>query len=108
MVCQRCIKVVREELQKLGIEYNSVQLGEVELAGEISAEKLEKLRATLLENGFELIDDSKTKLIEEVKTLIIKTLQSGSVLLDLFHIIAHSCWIRFDDMAERGIFWQTS
>lgn len=78
MVCSRCIKVVREELQKLGIEYNSIQLGEVELADEISNEKLEKLRVTLLENGFELIDDSKTKLIEELKTLIIRSIYESN------------------------------
>ncbi|HWA07438.1 MAG TPA: AraC family transcriptional regulator, partial [Ignavibacteria bacterium] len=54
MVCQRCIKVVREELGKLGIEYNSVQLGEVELAEPVTSELLEKLRSSLLENGFEL------------------------------------------------------
>ena len=78
MVCLRCIKVVREELQKLGIDYNSVQLGEVELTEEIPAEKLDRLRVTLLENGFELIDDSRTKLIEEVKTLIIKSIYESN------------------------------
>lgn len=78
MVCLRCIKVVREELQKLGIEYNSVQLGEVKLAEEIPAEKHDRLRITLLENGFELIDDSRTKLIEEVKTLIIKSIYESN------------------------------
>jgi AraC-like DNA-binding protein len=78
MVCGRCIKVVREELQKLEIDYNSVQLGEVELAEPVSTEKLDKLRATLLENGFEIIDDSKTKLIEEVKTLIIKSIYESN------------------------------
>ena len=30
MVCPRCIKVVREELEKLGIEIKSIILGEVE------------------------------------------------------------------------------
>jgi len=78
MVCGRCIKVVREELQKLGIEYNSVQLGEVELAAPLSPELMEKLRNILLENGFELIDDSKTKLIEEIKTLVIKSIYESS------------------------------
>ncbi len=78
MVCGRCIKVVREELSKLGIEYNSVQLGEVELAEPVENEKLEKLRSALLENGFELIDDSKTKLIEKVKTLIIQSIYQSN------------------------------
>lgn len=78
MVCGRCIKVVSDELQKLGIEYNSVQLGEVELAAPLSPELMEKLRNILLENGFELIDDSRTKLIEEIKTLVIKSIYESS------------------------------
>jgi AraC family transcriptional regulator len=78
MVCGRCIKVVSEELNKLGIEYNSVQLGEVELSSPLANDKLEILRSALLENGFELIDDSKTKLIESVKTLIIKSIYQSN------------------------------
>jgi len=78
MVCSRCVKVVKEELQKLGVDYISVKLGEVELGSPLSAEKAEKLKSALLENGFELIDDSKTKLIETVKTLIIKSIYQSN------------------------------
>ncbi len=78
MVCTRCIKVVREELEKTGIKYNSIQLGEVILPESISPEKLEKLNMALLENGFEIIDDSKNRLIEEIKTLVIKSIYEES------------------------------
>src|SRR6187455_2336085 len=78
MVCGRCIKVVSEELDKLGIKYNSVLLGEVELSSPLPKDKLEELRASLLENGFELIDNSKTKLIEEIKTLIIRSIYQSN------------------------------
>jgi AraC-like DNA-binding protein len=78
MVCGRCVKVVSEELDKLGVEYNSVQLGEVELSSPLPNEKLEKLRSALLENGFELMDDSKKKLIESVKTLIIRSIYQSN------------------------------
>jgi len=78
MVCGRCVKVVSEELDKLGIKYNYVQLGEVELVSPLPNDKLEKFRASLLENGFELIDDSKTKLIEEIKTLIIRSIYQSN------------------------------
>lgn len=74
MVCARCIRVVREELEKLGIKYNSIKLGEVELAEPPSPEKLNELNKALLENGFELIDDSRNKLIEEIKTLVINSI----------------------------------
>jgi AraC family transcriptional regulator len=78
MVCGRCVKVVKEELQKLGVDYISVQLGEVELGSPLPKDKAEKLKSALLENGFELIDDSKNKLIENIKTLIIKSIYQSN------------------------------
>lgn len=74
MVCRRCIKVVKDELEKSGISYTSVQLGEVELENPVSRARLEKFRLALSENGFELIDDDKVMLIEQIKTLIIKSI----------------------------------
>lgn len=77
MVCGRCIKSVKDTLLELGIDYISVKLGEVELASPLSEDRLEKLRNALLDNGFELIDDAKTKLIEQVKTLIIRSIYNN-------------------------------
>jgi len=74
MVCRRCIKVVTEELEKLDIQYSSVQLGIVELPYTVIAAQVEKFKSAMLENGFELIDDDKVKIIEQVKTLIIKSI----------------------------------
>jgi AraC family transcriptional regulator len=74
MVCARCIKVVKEELEKLTINPVSVSLGEVELAGELNKNTFEKLKSALLDNGFELVDDARIKLIEKVKTLIIQSI----------------------------------
>lgn len=72
MVCGRCIKSVVGVLNALGIAYHSVLLGEVHLAGEISNEQREQLRKALAEEGFELIDDKKTRVIEQIKRLIIR------------------------------------
>ncbi|MBA4056671.1 MAG: AraC family transcriptional regulator [Marivirga sp.] len=71
MVCHRCIIVVQQELEKLGIKSNSIQLGEVELAESPNTEQLNKIRGALSRVGFELIDDRKSKLIEQIKNLII-------------------------------------
>jgi AraC family transcriptional regulator len=72
MVCSRCVKSVVSILQALNISCQSVLLGEVHLAGEISAEQREQLRKPLAEEGFELIDDKKTRVIEQIKRLIIR------------------------------------
>ena len=50
MVCDRCILVVRQELDKLNMDYKSVQLGEVELAHKPTSRQIEDLKNNLLED----------------------------------------------------------
>ncbi|MCJ8164272.1 helix-turn-helix domain-containing protein [Pontibacter sp. E15-1] len=72
MVCDRCKRVVKEELEKLGYTVPHVGLGEAEVASSGKAADLVELREVLLANGFELLDDRKTKLIEQVKLALIQ------------------------------------
>lgn len=72
MVCGRCIKVVKDELQKLGLNLSDVSLGTVTLDKKPAASMLNKISDMLTENGFELLDEKGTKLIEQIKNLIIK------------------------------------
>ncbi len=72
MVCNRCIKVVGEELEKLGIKVNLIELGNVELKKPLDKEETVKVKEVLYENGFELIDDKKSLIIEKIKTLVIE------------------------------------
>lgn len=75
MVCNRCIKVVREELQKLGYDVRSIALGEAVVAGEPTKAGLEKIKMVLEENGFELIEDQRVKTIERIKHAVLKLVQ---------------------------------
>lgn len=72
MVCNRCILAVEALLKKLGIRYNAVRLGEVELPEKPDAERERQLKEKLEGLGFELLDDGRNKLIEKIKTLIIE------------------------------------
>ena len=71
MVCDRCILVIKEQLEKAGISYNSVSLGEVQLNNEPTPEQLDNLNRNLTAIGFELLDDKKEKLVEKIKNIII-------------------------------------
>lgn len=71
MVCNRCIMAVRQVFEKLGHPPVRVVLGEVETAVLIGKTELELLREELVCLGFELIDDTKSRLIEKIKTLVI-------------------------------------
>jgi len=74
MVCKRCIKVLKDEFEKLQIEIQSIELGKIRVAAPLSAEKLAEIQNVLTENGFELIDDKKSQLIDQIKTLIIEAI----------------------------------
>lgn len=72
MVCNRCIMVVKQELEKLGISAKEVKLGEVYLESALDRKQQQELSEVLEALGFALIDDKKGQLIEQIKTLVIQ------------------------------------
>jgi AraC-like DNA-binding protein len=72
MVSNRCKMVVKEVLKELGLHFVVVDLGEVDIMEDISAEQRELLKASLLESGLELMDDKRAVLIEKIKNAIIE------------------------------------
>jgi len=63
---------VKDELEKLFLQYKTIELGEVDIISELPAHTKEILRINLHKFGLELIDDKKTMLIEKIKTAIIE------------------------------------
>ena len=78
MVCNRCIKVVKEELEKLDIDVRSIILGEAIVSGEEKDLPITKIKNVLTENGFELIEDKKAKTIEQIKIIVIEHIYNDS------------------------------
>jgi AraC-like DNA-binding protein len=72
MVSLRCKMVVKEALEKLGVHYVILELGTVEIMGDLTEVQREKLRKTLLMSGLELMDDKKAMLIEKIKNVIVE------------------------------------
>jgi AraC-like DNA-binding protein len=72
MVSIRCKMMVKSELDKLGLHYIMVDLGEVEIKENIATEQRDQLRIALLKSGLELMDDKKAILIEKIKNVIIE------------------------------------
>ena len=64
--------VVKEELKKLGLHFIIVDLGEVEIMEDISANVQEQLKTALHESGLELMEDKKGILIERIKGVIVE------------------------------------
>lgn len=90
MVCYRCKMVVGKILKQHHIETNYIELGEIELTNSINAEQLQILKEELEEVGFELIDDKRSKLIEQIKTVIIQLIhqENGELKVNLSDYLA--------------------
>lgn len=72
MVCNRCIMMIESQLKKLNIKVKDIQLGEVTLEENLTTEENEELNKALNTLGFEIIDDKKSRLIEQIKKEIVE------------------------------------
>lgn len=79
MVCDRCLLVVQQQLQALNFSVKSIGLGWVEVDLEPDPNQLLAIASAFKVVGFELIDDYKSKLIEQIKNIIIKTVQHSEM-----------------------------
>lgn len=70
MESHRCIAMVKDELNKLGLPYKTVELGEVELIENISPEKLHLIDIELRNAGLEIMDDKQNNLVEKIKAAV--------------------------------------
>lgn len=90
MVCNRCIMVVQNELDKLNLDVKNIKLGEVTLGKEPTLEEKNKLEEELIRLGFEVIDDKKSRIIEKVKNVIIELVhhQDNDSKTNLSHLLS--------------------
>jgi AraC-like DNA-binding protein len=75
MVCDRCKAAVAGVFSKHAISVKQIELGEVIVGDSLGKEKILALKKTLNELGFELIDDKKSRTIEQIKTEVIAHVQ---------------------------------
>ncbi|MGB5928978.1 MAG: AraC family transcriptional regulator [Cyclobacteriaceae bacterium] len=83
MVCPRCITAVEQIVERLDIPYTNLELGEIDLEHTIDNESKKQLSEALEEIGFSLIDNRKSKLIEQTKHLIIQRIHHSPNVLDI-------------------------
>jgi AraC-like DNA-binding protein len=64
--------VVKAELEKIGLPYTYVKIGEADIIGNVESEQLKQLGLALKKSGLILMDDKKSILVEKVKSAIIE------------------------------------
>lgn len=75
MVCPRCIMAVENILSTEKLHLKEIKLGKVELAEEISSDRVELLDGKLKKMGFEILKSHEQKLIESVKTNLLELIE---------------------------------
>ncbi len=71
MVCPRCSKVVKEELDKLGYTTTVERLGLARIEYSGNPPDMNEITKILEKNGFDLLVDKTAKIIDNIKTSII-------------------------------------
>lgn len=66
--------LVKAHLERLGLHYTSVDLGEVDILENISPRQRDQLDKSLKKAGLELMDDKKAMLVEKIKNVIIEVI----------------------------------
>lgn len=77
MVCSRCLKVIKQELQELGVTVLSLELGRllVEAPKKTSSEIVNAVTTVLHANDFEIVQKEDEMLVERMKVILIEQLQ---------------------------------
>jgi AraC-like DNA-binding protein len=70
MSTPRCIYFVKQQLEKHGIKYHEIRLGEVLLKEQITADQQSKLEHSLNEFDLFIINEKNPMLVEKIKQVI--------------------------------------
>jgi len=80
MVSIRCKMLVKAKLERLGLHYTTVELGEVDILEDITPGQRDQLNRSLKKAGLELMDDKKAMLVEKIKNVIIEMIHYSDEL----------------------------
>lgn len=72
MVCDRCKMAVQTQIENVGLKARKIELGEIDIIGELDDTRRESLKQGLKQIGFELIDDGNAKTVERIKNAIVE------------------------------------
>ncbi len=83
MVSNRCKQMLKSELDKRGLHYIILGLGEVEIMETLTEDLKFRINKGLKESGLAIIEDKKAILIEKIKNTIIDLVYYSDTLLKI-------------------------
>lgn len=93
MVCNRCIMVAEKLFQDMGFTILHIELGKVIVQEELTTEEYQQIDRQLRPIGFELIDNKRIRLVEQVKKEIIQLIyeQDNQLKTNLSDYLTDRC-----------------
>lgn len=79
MVCRRCIMMVENVFVQNGIKPVDVVLGTVTLSEQSSADKLMRIKEELEACGFEILDDKRMRINEQIRVGVIEYVRNPEI-----------------------------
>lgn len=77
MACESCIVVVKNALKALHITPLTVELGEIEIKGDVADSEKKKLNSIIKKVGLELLEKKQGVLIEKIRKIMIDYVYSS-------------------------------
>lgn len=72
MLCECCLKLIKLELERIGIDVVKAKLGDMCIAYESSKISISTIEEIFTSNGFEIIVDKDTALVEQIKHTVVE------------------------------------
>jgi len=83
MVSIRCKIVVKSLLDDLGLDYVSVELGEVVMNEPLSEQEIDLFKVALRSYGFDLLENKKSVLVEKIRHIIVEVIHYSDEPLNI-------------------------
>jgi len=81
MVCPRCLSTVRNELLNLGAEVLELELGKALIRYPKNSINVQSIENALKNNGFELLTNDESKIIEKIKIVLIGLISETPIVM---------------------------
>ena len=81
MICSRCLKVVRQDLEELGVEVLELRLGKLKIRFPKEELTLQQIKTELEKDDFEFAGDKDEVLTEEIKLVLVEMINKLPIVL---------------------------
>jgi YesN/AraC family two-component response regulator len=102
MVCRRCISVIKNELEILGAEVLSIELGTALIKYSENKVSAGSIKEALNNNEFELLTDEDAKEIEKIKLILVQIIDDMPIVMkvNLSQILANKMGKEYTSLSK--------